>query len=197
MRAWSAGVLVFSCATLLTTTARAADGTLRYKDAAGKTLISLRATDKGFRLSDAADQAMGSVKVAEDRVKLKDASDVETRKVKKKPNGAEIEDAAGARLYRLRVERDGAWALVDGAKDALLLTVRAKEGGFEMRKADGHTMAKAKPRDGQVVFETEAGQRLAVLEGTTDARVAVWMAAEPLSLAERAALVAYFQEVQR
>jgi hypothetical protein len=168
---------------------------LKFEDASGKELLKLKAREGGYRIHDGADASLGEVKVQADRVKLKDASDVEIRKVKRKERGAEIEDAAGTRLYRIKEGDPGEWKLTD-ARDATLVKCKPKETGYEVRDAAGRTLAKVKVREGRLAFETEGGERLHVLKGTTDARAGMWLAAEPLTLLERAALVVYFSDVQ-
>jgi hypothetical protein len=175
-----------------------ADDRLRYEDASGRTLLKIKARDGGrFRLLDGADRVIGEVKVAEGRVKLKDAADVEIRKIKRKPDGAiEIEDAGGQRLYRLKAGDAGEWKIVT-AGDVTVVKCEPKENGYEVRDAAGRTLARVKERDGRLAFESETGDRRAVLKGTSDARHGMWLAAEPLTLGERAALVLYFREIQK
>lgn len=176
--------------------AAATDERLRYEDAAGRTLLKIKRKESAYRLVQGEDTPLGEIKVQDDRVKLKDAADIEIRKIKQKPDGAEMEDATGHRLYRIKPGDAGDWKIV-GPGDDTLVKCKAKDNGYEVRNASGSTLAKVKVRDGRLVFETEAGQRIAVLKGITDARAGMWMAAEPLTLAERAALVVYFTEVQR
>jgi hypothetical protein len=169
---------------------------LKFEDAAGGVLLKLKPNDGGYRFTDGADANLGEAKVEDDRVKLKDAADIEIRKVKRKERGAEIENAAGGRLFRIKEGDAGEWKLVD-ASDSTLVKCKLKQNGYEVRDSSGRTLAKVKTREGRLAFETEAGERLSVLKGTTDARAGMWLAAEPLTLLERAALVVYFREVHR
>lgn len=198
-RALFACAVVVAGATALRAAAPSETGEdrMRYEDASGKTLLKLKPKESGYRLLDGADKVVGEVKVAEDRVKLKDASDVEIRKVKRKPDGAvEMEDAAGQRVYKIKPGEAGEWKIVSAA-DVTIVKCKPRENGFEVRDGAGKTLAKVKEREGRLAFETEAGEKRAVLKGTTDARAGMWLAAEPLTLAERAALVVYFREVHK
>jgi hypothetical protein len=196
---------LFACAVVVTSAAvlRAAtpsetgEDRMRYEDASGNTLLKLKPKESGYRLLDGADKVVGEVKVAQDRVKLKDANDVEIRKVKRKSDGAvEIEDAAGQPVYKIKRGEAGGWKIVS-ATDVTIVQCQPNENGFEMRDGAGKTLAKVKEREGHLAYETETGEKRAELKGTTDARAGMWMAAEPLTLAERAALVVYFREVHK
>ena len=158
-------------------------------------LCKLKPRDDGFRIYDGKDVVLGEIRVQSDRVKLKDARDVEVWKIKKKDYGAEIEDGAGKRLYRIRL-KDGDWRLEE-ADDKVLAKAKPKPDGFELRDAEGKTIAKAKKRDGKVALETEAGERINDVSGTEKPLAAMWFALERFSLAERAALCAYFDRVHR
>jgi hypothetical protein len=188
--------LILAGATWLHAAGPEGEDRLRYEDASGKTLLKVKPKESGYRLLDGADKVLGELKVAEDRVKLKDANDVEIRKVKRKPEGLEIEDATGGRVYRVKPGEAGDWKIVNAA-DVTIVKCKQKENGYEVRDAAGKTLAKVKERDGKLAFETEAGVKTAVLKGTTDARAGMWLAAEPLTLAERAALVIYFREIHK
>jgi hypothetical protein len=167
-----------------------------WRDAAGTLLCTLRPHDDGFKIRDAQGAELGKVKATEDRVKLKDAGDVERWKIKRKNYGAEIEDGTGRRLFRIRSNADGEWKLAD-ADDATVVKCKPKADGFEVRDAHDATLAKVKPRAGKLVFESEDGARKGELEGATNPRAGMWFALERLTLAERAALFAYFEKVQR
>jgi hypothetical protein len=181
-----------------TSPAAASSDRMRWKDAGERILLEIGAKSEGeYRIYDPDDAPLGEIRVQEDRVKLKDAQDVEVRKVKRKQDGgAEIEDAAGERLFRIELDPDGTYKLRDAA-DVTLVKAKPKDDGYEVRDAAGATLAKVKVRVGKLSFETEAGQDLGELKGVTDARAGMWLAAEPLSLPERAALVVYFLEVER
>ena len=90
---------------------------------------------------------------------------------------------------------DGSLRLRDAA-DQTLLRLRLKDDGYEVRDAAGATLAKARTRDGQVNFKTEEGADIGRLDGIESARAAMWLAAEPLTLEERAALVVYYLEIE-
>ena len=79
----------------------------------------------------------------------------------------------------------------------MIARAKPKDAGFELRDAGGATIAKVKPRDGRVVFESESGARLRELSGSADALAATWLALDRFSLAERGALWAYFARVHK
>jgi hypothetical protein len=115
--------------------------------------------------------------------------------VKRKESGAEIENASGARLFRIR--RDGEGWKVEDAAGTLVAKAKAKPDGFELRDPEGATIAKAKRREGKVVLETEAGDRLSEVDGITEPLAGVWFALDRFSLPERAAVAVYFLRVHR
>jgi hypothetical protein len=176
--------------------ATASEVKLRWKLPDGTVQLELTKDGDRYSVKDGADALVGKVRVKADRVTFKDASDVETRKIKQKDDGAEIETASGERLYRIRNDDDGSLR-IKSAEDETLVKLVLKDDGYEVRGAQGATLAKVKTRDGQVNFKTEAGEDLGRLDGTEDARAAMWLAAEPLTLEERAALVVYYLEIAR
>ena len=52
-------------------------------------------------------------------------------------------------------------------------------------------------KDGKVVLENEAGDRLFEVDGIEDPRAAQWFAYDKFTLPQRAALCAYFLRVQK
>lgn len=178
-----------------TTQATAAGDELRYQDAAGRTLLTMRPQADGYKFYDAGEQVFGEVKVQADRVKLKDSQGIERFKIKRKDYGAEIEDANGQRLFKIKGSSGGEWKVEDAA-DITLFKCKPKETGYEVRDASGATVAKVKAREGKLVFETEAGERIAELKGGASAQAGLWLAIARFSLPERGALCAYFTRVQ-
>jgi hypothetical protein len=117
-------------------------------------------------------------------------------KVKLKDYGAEIENAAGTRLFKIKLDDDGAWKLRDPG-DETIFKCKPKEDGYEVRRASGETAAKVKVRDGKLNFKTEDGADLGSLKGVTDARAGMWFAVDRLTMAERAAVCVFFLKVYR
>jgi hypothetical protein len=177
-------------------TAAAADpGKVKLEDATGALKMTIKPKDDGFKAYDPQDREIGKAKVEADRVKLKDAQDREILKIKRKDVGIEIEDGAGQRLYRLKP--DGADWKLDDAAGNLVMKLKAKDNGYEARDAKGVTLAKVKVREGKVVFETEAGDRLGQLDGAREPLPAAWLALERFTPLERMALYAYFMRVHK
>ena len=167
---------------------------LRYLDRGGQPALVLKVREGAVDVSDGKGTALGTIKLGDDRVKFRDASDVERLKVKRKDNGSEIEDGSGNRLYRVKAKDEGKLELED-AKGRTVAKVKPKESGFEVRRESGDTVAKVKIRPGKIVFETEGGERIGDLEGASDARAALWLAVDQLSVPERAALWAFYAKV--
>ncbi len=167
---------------------------LRYLDRSGQPALALAVREGAVDVSDGKGAALGTIKLAEDRVKFRDSSDVELLKVKRKADGAEVEDGAGNRLYRVKIKAEGKLELED-AKGRTVAKAKSKDSGFEVRRESGDTLAKVKIRPGKIVFETEGGERIGDLEGASDARAALWLAVDRLSVTERAALWAFFAKV--
>jgi hypothetical protein len=165
------------------------------EDKAGARAFLIKSKPDGFKAYDAADQELGKAKVESDRVKVKDSGDHEVLKIKRKERGVEIEDGAGQRLFRILP--DGTDWKMEDAGGTVVLKLKAKENGYEARDAAGATLAKIKARDGKVVFETESGDRLGQVKGTTAALPAAWLALDRFKPLERAGLFAYFTSVHK
>jgi hypothetical protein len=178
-------------AVVATSPAVVAGEKLTYVDASDRVLLRIKITANGFALSDADAKPLGTVKKGSDQVTYLDAGDVERLKVKKTDDGALVEDAAQKEVYRLKAD-EGVWT-IDDATGAPLAKVKTKPDGLELRAKDGGTIARLKSSEDKVVFENEQGERLALAKGTTRPQAAVWLALDKLSLAERAALWAYFE----
>ena len=192
---------VFALSALLTLAAsgpaaRAAESAtrLRYLDAKGTVLMAFEVKDGAVEATGLNGAKLGKLKLLGDRVKLRDASDVERLKVKRKDNGSEVEDGSGNRLYRIKEKGDGKLVL-DDAGGTTLATVRADGSGAEVRRDSGEVLAKVKASGGKVTFEGANGDKLGELEGASDTRAAAWLVIEKLSLAERAALWAFYAKV--
>lgn len=166
------------------------------KDDPGELLCKLKPKGDDYKVYDGQDTVLGKVKIRADRVTLKGPEGGEKWKVKHKQYGAEVEDGAGNRLYRIKAVQDGGWKLKD-KDDNTLFKLKKKDDGFEVRRADGATVAKVKERKGKLVFRTEAGQDLFELKGMTGAAAGIWWALDSFSCAERAALSLFFLEVYR
>ncbi|MBI2217459.1 MAG: hypothetical protein HYU51_09190 [Candidatus Rokubacteria bacterium] len=164
-------------------------------DASGHAQLTVRGSDARLTVHDAADRVVGHLKIETDRVKLRDLQDRDRWKIKRKAYGAEIEDGAGRRLYRVRRDGNG-WKLEDAGK-RVLARVKPKADALEVRDADGRTIAKSKRGANGLVFETDTGRRTHTVSGHVDLGAGTWLALERFSLAERAALWAYFAHVQR
>ena len=169
---------------------------LLWNAADGTTLLDLKPGPKGYKVFDGSGALVAKLRVKDDRVKIKGPDDTEQAKLKLKSEGAELEDAAGRRLYRIKPDAGGHWKLRD-ADGQTLAKFKLKADGFEVRDSAGETLAKVKSREERLAFETEAGERLSVLKGTSDARAGMWLALERLPLAQRAALLVFFLEVYR
>lgn len=179
----------------LSPSARAAEE-VRLTDAAGRVIVRVDPQRPAFRLRDGGGAALGEVRIDADRVKLRDAGGVERWKIKRKDYGAEIEDAAGERLYRI-VRRPDEWRVED-AKKAVVARVKPRDGGaVVIRDGRDVTLARVKPAGGGLVVEADGGRRLGEVAGTDDARAGAWLALERFTPAERAALWAYFREIDR
>lgn len=176
--------------------ARAAEAAtaLRYLDAKGTVLMTLAVKNGAVEATGLNGAALGRIKLSDDRVKLRDAGDVERLKVKRKDNGSEVEDGSGNRLYRIKDKGDGKLVL-ENAGGTTLATVRADGGGAEVRRDSGDVLAKVKAAGGKVTFEAASGDKLGEVEGASDTRAAAWLVIEKLSLAERAALWAFYARV--
>ena len=75
--------------------ARASNGKLRFKNAAGELLVELKPKEGGYKLYDAGGRVVGKARLKNDRVTFRDSDDREIWKLKKKANGLEIEDPEG------------------------------------------------------------------------------------------------------
>jgi hypothetical protein len=183
-------------AAVLPLAAQPAAEPLRFSTAAGQAVVTLTTAGDTVEVRDAKNELVARIKVEADRVKLRDAKGTERWKIKRKDYGAEIEDGGGQRLFRIRGSAKTEWKLEDAGK-TVLARVKIKDGGFEVRDAKGATIAKVKPRDGRVAFESEAGARLYDLRGSADASAALWLSLDRFSPAERAAIWAFFARVGR
>jgi hypothetical protein len=166
------------------------------KDDRVELLCKLKPKGDDYKVYDGQDAVLGKVKITSDRVKLKGPEGAEQWKVKRKQDGAEVEDGAGKRLYRVKASEAGGWKLEDGDGNKLF-KFKKKDDGFEVRRADGTTVAKVKERTGKLVFRTEDGQDLFELKGMTRAEAGMWWALDSFSCAERAALGLFFLKVYR
>jgi hypothetical protein len=179
--------------------AEVAGGSVVFKGPTGRTVCELApkttTKDKAFRLRDGQGKPLGTVKVQADRVKLKDPEDKEVLKIKRKPYGAEIEDSTGARLYR--VHADGPALDLEDKQKTLVARVAPGSGGFEITDGKGEVLARVKGRRDKLVLEAKDGRSIGTIEGTSKTRAGATLALEALGLAERAALFAYYLEVER
>ena len=170
-------------------------GELRLNDARHRLVIRVEPRGPGFTLWDGDGTSLGDVAIAADRLQLRDASGAVHWTVKRKDFGPQIDNALGERLYRVR-KRTDEWRVQDDTKTTLV-RIRVRNGEANIDDPRGATMLTVKRDAHGFVFATSAGARVADIAGASRVAAGLWFGVERFSPAERAALWAYFANLDR
>ena len=170
-------------------------GELRLNDARHRLVIRVEAKGTGFVLWDGDGTPLGDLAVEADRLKLRDVGGAVRWTVKRKDFGPEIENAQGERLYRVR-KRTEEWRVEDNTK-TVLARIRVRPGEASINDPRGTTMLTVTRGAEGFVFATPAGARVADIAGASRVAAGLWFGVERFSPAERAALWAYFANLDR
>ena len=165
-------------------------GELRLNDARHRLVIRVEPKGPGFLLWDGDGTPLGELAVESDRLQLRDAGGAVRWTVKRKDFGPQIDDALGERLYRVH-KRSDEWRVEDDTK-TVVARIRVRDGAASIDDPRGATMLTVKRGDQGFVFATPAGARVADIAGTRRLTAGLWFGVERFSPAERAALWAYF-----
>ena len=109
--------------------------------------------------------------------------------------GPQIDNATGERLYRVR-KRTDEWRVEDNTK-TVVARIRMRDGEAQINDPRGTTMLTVKRQEQGFVFATVAGARVADVAGASRVGAGLWFGVERFSPAERAALWAYFANLDR
>jgi hypothetical protein len=170
-------------------------GELRLNDARHRLVIRIEPKGPGFMLWDGDGTPLGELAVQADRLQLRDAGGAVRWTVKRKDFGPQIDNALGERLYRVR-KRTDEWRVEDNTK-TVVARIRVRTGDANINDPRGTTMLTVKRGDEGFVFATPAGARVADIAGASRVAAGLWFGVERFSPAERAALWAYFANLDR
>jgi len=154
-------------------------GELRLNDARHRLVIRVEPRGPGFMLWDGDGTPLGAVRWT----------------VKRKDFGPQIDNATGERLYRVR-KRTDEWRVEDNTK-TVVARIRMRDGEAQINDPRGTTMLTVKRQEQGFVFATVAGARVADVAGASRVGAGLWFGVERFSPAERAALWAYFANLDR
>ena len=170
-------------------------GELRLNDARHRLVIRVEPKGPGFLLWDGDGTPLGDLAVEADRLQLRDVGGAVRWTVKRKDFGPQIDNALGERLYRVR-KRTDEWRVEDNTK-AVVARIRMKTGEASINDPRGTTMLTVTRGNEGFVFATPAGARVADIAGASRVTAGLWFGVERFSPAERAALWAYFANLDR
>ena len=170
-------------------------GELRLNDARHRLVIRIEPKGPGFMLWDGDGTPLGEVAVQADRLQLRDAGGAVRWTVKRKDFGPQIDNALGERLYRVR-KRTDEWRVEDNTK-TVVTRIRVRTNEADINDPRGATMLTVKRHDQGFEFATSAGHRVADIAGASRVSAGLWFGVERFSPAERAALWAYFANLDR
>jgi hypothetical protein len=168
---------------------------VRLEDAHRRLVIRIEPRGANFLLWDGDGTPLGELAVEADRVLLRDATGALKWTLRRKDFGPQIDSGAGERLYRLR-KRTDEWRLENAAKE-VVARIRQHDGEAEIRDTRGAMMLTVKRTERGYVFATEPGHRVAEVAGAGKVGAGLWFGVERFSPAERAALWAYFANLDR
>jgi hypothetical protein len=172
-----------------------APGELRLNDAHHRLVMRVEPHGPGFVLWDGDGTPLGNVNVGTDRVQLRDAGGALLWTLKRHDFGPQIDNGAGERLYRVR-KRTDEWRVEDNTK-TVVTRIRMRNNEAQINDPRGTTMLTVKSQDQGFVFATSAGARVADIAGASRVGAGLWFGVERFSPAERAALWAYFANLDR
>jgi len=170
-------------------------GELRLNDARHRLVIRVEPKGPGFLLWDGDGTPLGDLAVETDRLQLRDVGGAVRWTVKRKDFGPQIDNALGERLYRVR-KRTDEWRVEDNTK-TVVARIRVRTGDASINDPRGTTMLTVTRGDEGFVFATPAGARVADIAGASRVAAGLWFGVERFSPAERAALWAYFANLDR
>jgi len=170
-------------------------GELRLNDARHRLVIRVEPKGPGFMLWDGDGTPLGDVAVEADRLQLRDVGGAVLWTLRRKDFGPQIDNAVGERLYRVR-KRTDEWRVEDVTK-TVVARIRMRDGEAAINDPRGVTMLTVKRGEHGFVFATSAGARVADVDGAGRVSAALWFGVERFSAAERAALWAYFANLDR
>jgi hypothetical protein len=170
-------------------------GELRLNDARHRLVIRVEPKGPGFMLWDGDGAPLGDIELETDRLHLRDAGGAVRWTLRRKDFGPQIDSATGERLYRLR-KRTDEWRLEDATK-SVVARIRVRNGEAEINDARGATMLTVKRQEQGFTFATLAGAHVADVAGPNRVVAGLWFGVERFSPAERAALWAYFANLDR
>ena len=174
-----------------------APGELRLNDARHRLVIRIEPKGPGFMLWDGDGTPLGDLSVESDRLQLRDVGGAVRWTVKRKDFGPQIDNGLGERLYRVR-KRTDEWRVEDNTKTVVArIRVRSSNGEADINDPRGATLLTVKRDEHGFVFATSAGARVADIAGASRVAAGLWFGVERFSPAERAALWAYFANLDR
>jgi hypothetical protein len=189
-------VLVALTLSLLPLELRAqSQGELRLNDSRHRLVIRVEPRGQGFVLWDGDGTPLGDLAVWGDRLQLRDVGGAVRWTLKRHDFGPQINDGAGERLYRVR-KRTDEWRVEDNTK-TVVARIRMRDGEAQINDPRGTTMLTVKRQEQGFVFATPAGARVADVAGVNRVGAGLWFGVERFSPAERAALWAYFANLDR
>ncbi len=168
---------------------------LRLNDARHRLVIRVEPKGPGFVLWDGDGTPLGDLAVEADRLQLRDTGGAVIWTVKRKDFGPQIDNAVGERLYRVR-KRPDEWRVEDNTK-TVVARIRVRNGEANINDPRGATMLTVTRGEQGFVFATSAGARVADIAGASRVAAGLWFGVERFSPAERAALWAYFANLDR
>ena len=191
------GLAVFAFALLLLPLPLHAQGSgeLRLNDARHRLVIRVEPNGPGFMLWDGDGTPLGDLAVEGDRLRLRDVGGAVHWTVKRKDFGPQIDNALGERLYRVR-KRTDEWRVEDNTK-TVVARIRVRNGEADINDPRGTTMLTVRRREQGFVFATSAGHQVADIAGASRVAAGLWFGVERFSPAERAALWAYFANLDK
>jgi hypothetical protein len=170
-------------------------GELRLNDARHRLVIRVEPKGPGFMLWDGDGTPLGDVSVAADRLQLRDVGGTVRWTVRRKDFGPQIDNGLGERLYRVR-KRTDEWRVEDNTK-AVVARIRLRPNEADINDPRGAVMLTVKRRADGFVFSTSAGHQVADIAGASRVSAGLWFGVERFSPAERAALWAYFANLDK
>jgi hypothetical protein len=171
------------------------EGELRLNDARHRLVLRVEPKGPGFLLWDGDGTPLGDLTVETDRLQLRDGGGAVRWTVKRKDFGPQIDNALGERLYRVRKRADE-WRVEDNTK-TVVARIRVHAGDANINDPRGTTMLTVTRGVEGFVFATPAGARVADIAGASRVTAGLWFGVEHFSPAERAALWAYFANLDR
>jgi hypothetical protein len=170
-------------------------GELRLNDARHRLVIRVEPNGPGFMLWDGDGTPLGDVSVEADRVQLRDVGGAVRWTIRRKDFGPQIDNGVGERLYRVR-KRTDEWRVQDSTKTTVA-RIRVRPNEADINDPRGAVMLTVKRHDEGFVFSTSAGHQVADVAGASRVSAGLWFGVERFSPAERAALWAYFANLDK